>query len=806
MAFEGDAAWGRCRIAWPSVQPMYAAAARWRDSALVGDDSLFDGRQLNTRLATDELVEQYVSSPDFGSGSFVSKLKGQLAEASDDAIQVAAELLYVHTLVASTTAWSARKKAELVNTVTAIGGPGVAPLPDDLAAVLAGGAAGTGQAYLNYRPRMFTYLVMVFRTIKALPPADRREAVSSLPAWRLAVAEVDTQSVWSQQYALEHLLFPDVAPPILSRTDRASIVAAFPEAGADIETVCATLEPNVTYGNRSFVDPYWFPLRQRWNPSPAEALYAHWALQVTAAFDLDERERNYKTERQPLFAAALDTARQGRDPHAELKAALTGFNVVSWQVADAFLTWVQADPQTAAAALTELQTEPGPESIDRFLALVPWESLPGMGARLSIASTLFLGCAPDTLPPWRDTASRTTQRLTGGYACEAAAGAGEIYLTFLERLDMILHTVNDADPDHPVLRDRLDAQGLAFTVADPNLDPPGWEPDQKEAFTRWQQNRTTTPPPITPEPPPQPVNDDLPPGGELPFETLTEQLYLDDLGVAWLEETLALLSRKGQLILQGPPGTGKTYVARAVAQFLAGSDERVTTVQFHPGTSYEDFVQGLRPDPATPARFTVVDGPLITTARAAAAHPDQTYVLVIDEINRGNIPAIFGELYLLLEYRTMPVTLLYGAEQSLPPNLMIIGTMNTADRSITALDAALRRRFYIRDLRPDQPPVDGILRRYLAAHAPHLAWLADLLDTANRAIGDPDQHIGPSHFMGDVDETWARRAWSYSVMPTLRELYYNDSARADTFEFDVLRDTIPSPDPASHDSASDPAD
>lgn len=90
-------------------------------------------------------------------------------------------------------------------------------------------------------------------------------------------------------------------------------------------------------------------------------------------------------------------------------------------------------------------------------------------------------------------------------------------------------------------------------------------------------------------------------------------------------------------------------------------------------------------------------------------------MLLIDEINRGNIPAIFGELYLLLEYRTVPVTLLYGTEQSLPPNLMIIGTMNTANRSITALDAALRRRFYIRDLRPDQPPVDGILRRYLCS-------------------------------------------------------------------------------------------
>ncbi len=507
-----------------------------------------------------------------------------------------------------------------------------------------------------------------------------------------------------------------------------------------------------------------------------------------------------------MIAAAFETAKRGGNPHAELKVALSGFNVVSWQVTDSFLAWVMANPDAAAEALTALQNNPGPESIDRFLDLLTWEALPGMGARLSLASTLLLGCAPETCPPWRDTASRTTQRLTGGYACEAAATGGEIYLTFLERLDVIVSAVN-AKAGSAVLRDRLDAQGLAFMIADPNLDPPGWELSQKEAFAHWQQNRTAAEPP-TPTPPDDPTDTIVLkiPDPDFSFESLTKRLYLDDLGVAWLEETLALVDQKRQLILQGPPGTGKTNVARAIAEFLTGSPIRVTTVQFHPGTSYEDFVQGLRPDPTDPARFTLVDGPLIRIARAAAADPARTYVLMIDEINRGNIPAVFGELYLLLEYRTEPVTLLYGTEQTLPPNLLIIGTMNTADRSITALDAALRRRFYIRDLRPDQPPVDGALRRYLATHAPDMAWLADLLDTANRAIGDPDQHIGPSHFMGDIDETWARRAWSFSVMPTLRELYYNDSSRAEALEFDVLREGLPVPNSSTHDPASDLAD
>ncbi|MCB1302518.1 MAG: hypothetical protein KDB28_15030, partial [Tetrasphaera sp.] len=149
----------------------------------------------------------------------------------------------------------------------------------------------------------------------------------------------------------------------------------------------------------------------------------------------------------------------------------------------------------------------------------------------------------------------------------------------------------------------------------------------------------------------------------------------------------------------------------------------------------------------------------------------------------------FGELYFLLEYPDEGATLTYErAPFALPENLFFIATMNTADRSITALDAALRRRFYVRDLEPGAAPLDGILRRYLTDRSPSLLWLADLLDQANEIVNDRDQAIGPSHFLQrEISELSARRAWEHAVIPTLRELFWSQPARLEPLQFDTLK-------------------
>lgn len=396
---------------------------------------------------------------------------------------------------------------------------------------------------------------------------------------------------------------------------------------------------------------------------------------------------------------------------------------------------------------------------------------------------------PERWPPWRDRVVRTTRRLTDGYATQESASAGETYDIFLERLDVI----RSAAAERGVrLRDALDAQGLAWTIAG-DFSSPSWSPDVQRAYTEWKAGRSKSGPEAAEVQPEAPLGrGETEPSASVvaaSIDDLADRLSLAIDDTPWLQETIELLLEKRQLILQGPPGTGKTFVAREIAWFLAGGRERVQLVQFHPGYSYEDFVAGLRPDPHEPTRFTVVPGPLLRMADRARQEPEERFVLIIDELNRGNVPAVFGELYFLLEYRDEHATLTYGGPPfSLPPNLFFIATMNTADRSITSLDAALRRRFYVRDLEPGAPPLDGIMRRYLAERAPAFAWLADLVDQANEVIGDRDQAIGPSHFLRpDISEVSARRAWEHAVIPTLRELFWSQPARLEPLQFDALK-------------------
>ena len=256
-----------------------------------------------------------------------------------------------------------------------------------------------------------------------------------------------------------------------------------------------------------------------------------------------------------------------------------------------------------------------------------------------------------------------------------------------------------------------------------------------------------------------------------------------------------LLQEKKQVIFQGPPGTGKTYVAQKLARHLAGDDDRWRIVQFHPSYSYEDFVQGYRPtllDNGQPG-FRLKDGPFMRIAGQAENDPGRRYFLIIDEINRGNLAKVLGELYFLLEYRKTPMNLMYqGGEEptfTMPDNLFIIGTMNTADRSIALVDLALRRRFAFVDFSTNEEPVKGLLRRWLAANdLDGMDWVADVVERANEKLDDHHAAIGPSYFMRqNLNNGAVERIWEHNVLPYIEERLFGERDRLSEFALDKLR-------------------
>ena len=254
----------------------------------------------------------------------------------------------------------------------------------------------------------------------------------------------------------------------------------------------------------------------------------------------------------------------------------------------------------------------------------------------------------------------------------------------------------------------------------------------------------------------------------------------------FVSEVLELLDDKRQVVFYGPPGTGKTFVALAIAEHLTDA-AAIEIVQFHPSYSYEDFVEGFRPTES--GAFRIVEGPLRRLAAAAVAEPDKPHVLIIDELNRGNVAKVFGELYFLLEYRDRSVTLQYSSEPlQLPPNLYLIATMNSADRSIGLIDAALRRRFHFVSFYPSDDHLREVLPSWLAEHSPELAWLAPVLDRTNALLADPHLAVGPSHFLkSDLTEKAARRIWTYSVLPYLQDQFFGREYELDKFDLDRLR-------------------
>ncbi|HLF74783.1 MAG TPA: AAA family ATPase [Anaerolineales bacterium] len=275
-----------------------------------------------------------------------------------------------------------------------------------------------------------------------------------------------------------------------------------------------------------------------------------------------------------------------------------------------------------------------------------------------------------------------------------------------------------------------------------------------------------------------------------------------------LRHMLERLQSRKAMILQGPPGVGKTYISRKLAYTVMKEvdPERLEMVQFHQSYSYDDFVRGYRPVPGQSGAFSLQNGVFFDFCQKAIQDPGHEYVFIIDEINRGSLSQIFGELLMLIEADKrgpeFAVPLVYHAQDEprfyVPQNLYLIGLMNLADRSLAMLDYALRRRFVFMTLEP-QYESEGfrrwLLERSMAAELVQL--IIERMTELNREIkGDPllgeNYRIGQSYFLpwGDdfsgLDRDWYEGVICTEIVPLLKEYWFEDPGKVEELEKRLL--------------------
>lgn len=278
-------------------------------------------------------------------------------------------------------------------------------------------------------------------------------------------------------------------------------------------------------------------------------------------------------------------------------------------------------------------------------------------------------------------------------------------------------------------------------------------------------------------------------------DTSAEYIFADDPDKPFIsedefDEIVELLFRKKNIILQGAPGVGKTFLARKIAYQLIGQmkDENIETVQFHQSYSYEDFMQGIRP--TTKGEFKVRNGIFYNFCVRARENAEETYVFIIDEINRGNLSKIFGELMMLIESdKRSPrhaLKLTYSEEDSpkfyVPENVYVIGCMNTADRSIAIVDYALRRRFAFCSIEPE---LGDSFKEYLCSELSKefVDIICNKLNRVNSIIRESPSlgrglEIGHSYFcqISSVDDEneWWKSICKYELFPYLQEICFEN--------------------------------
>lgn len=698
-----------------SAAKVEAVGRRLIDAGFGKDDSLLTpGAPVWTVEHLDELTRDYIDRPDAGEGGFFEKLEQQLAPTSPEAVQLFGELLILNVLPISN--MGGTLKVKQVETVLRMSEAPVA-MPDEVQeALLAGGVFNGGQAFTTFRWAQIVWLIQLARHFKSLPEQRQLDALADPLIFREEVNAVPTGQA-AQRQSLFYLAFPQFFLPVVNVVHRKAMRDAF--AGEYLRGPLGDVDADLAQIYEAITD----------QEGDHVDLYAkpwvdRWQKPSTPTPEpTDKVQHAWKVHGSNVRGQDMVPV-WGQKQSISLAASRlrpVGADITK----DELRAFVDEDYRSSGYAARQ-------EKLDEFYTFLSRMNPGDLVVTVSRGDVHF-------------------GTVTGGPTYVSSSDGRSNLRRSVEWYDHPCRL--DDIPDD--LAARLDGQGEVVDLS------------QHLHMLRDLAERR----------PPKPSTEvDLPDA----TDDLSQRLHV---GRDWLQECVELLRDRRQLIFYGPPGTGKTFIAQELAGHITDK-ANVKLVQFHPAYSYEDFFEGFRPQGEAGGQvgFTLKPGPLRSLVDRAADNADAVYVLIIDEINRGNLPKIFGELYFLLEYRDHAIDLMYSSDSAepftLPKNIFVIGTMNTADRSIALVDAALRRRFAFLPLHPSEEPTNGILRRWLTAKG-YSSELANLHDELNRRISDTDFKIGPSYFMREKianDTTGAKLKlmWRTDILPLLEEHHYGD--------------------------------
>ena len=525
-------------------------------------------------------------------------------------------------------------------------------VPEELNAALTPGIANPGQYFHVKRPNQVGFLIEFVEQWKELGASEQTRLLDD--PWefkdfvtgrefRSKTLMDEPNSYRTQREALLHLVFPDTFEAIVSSNHKHWIAGAFAkfveEPAEDVDRRLAQIRPEIEARYGSDDDVYYqSEVRAVWDAKYSSDLWDKYVERAREYHDtgqLDAEEVEYKLEISSKLVAARSAVMDNADGWAELVKRGIGGNLVFSVEQKKFRDWIDESSDDARFALQMLwggdEDDPS-ERMGSFCELLPVQASSSPGTRTTLASVLLMGLDVEQYPPFRVTPFGKAYRQTGYGDPERGTSEAEIYEHALEFLDRFIEEASERDL---TLRHRLDAQSLVWAIQDEE--------------------------PVAPVAPAE--DDHAKTGTDISLEKLAEELM-------WEPDRLRMvihgLEDKGQVIFQGPPGTGKTYVARRIAQWYQAQGGNYRIVQFHPSYTYEDFVEGFRPflTEAGQAGYQLARGPLRRMAEQAQDNPDARFILVIDEINRGNLSKILGELYFLLEYRDEEIDFSTAASRS----------------------------------------------------------------------------------------------------------------------------------------------